>query len=79
MIADLFAVYMDNLVAFYGAIFGGGIFKLAFIAFVMWWFFCRRRGRCGCGHCGCWCGSCRCDQVRMNGKDEEKTTSSSES
>jgi len=70
MIADLFAVYMESLTAFYRGIFGGGIFKLAFFAFVMWWIFCRGRGSCCCRHCGCWCGSCRCDRVRMNGDDD---------
>jgi hypothetical protein len=72
MIVDLFTVYMESLTAFYRGIFGGGLFQMLFIGFIIWWFLCRKGGRCSCPHCGCWFGNCRCDEVRINDEPSKK-------
>ncbi len=70
MIGDLLVWYTESFVAFWRGMFGGGVFQLVLIGFLIWWFFCRRRHGCCCPHCGCWCGRCRCEEVRLD--DDEK-------
>ncbi len=70
MIADALALYFNVLVAFWSGMARGGGLQLLLIGLALWWFFCcRGRWRCGCGHCGCWCGRCRCDEVRVEKDD----------
>ena len=68
---ELISMYMNGFTAFWGGIFGGGIFRLVLVGFLFWWFFCKRGNRCCCSHCGCWCGRCHCDEVRMEHADAE--------
>ena len=70
MISEVFALYLESLVALWQGLARGGSLQLILIALAIWWFFCRdgRRCCCSCRCCGCRCGRCNCD----TGDDEEK-------
>ena len=71
MLGELLSMYMSGFTAFWRVAFGGGLFQIVLIGFLIWWFFCRREGRCCCDHCGCWCGRCQCAEVRIEHAEAE--------
>jgi len=71
MIGELISWYMTGFTAFWRGAFGGGLFQMVLIGCLIWWFFCKKGGRCRCGHCGCWCGRCQCDEVRIEHEEAE--------
>ena len=79
MLGELLSMYVNGFTAFWSVALGGGLFRLVLIGFLIWWFFCRREGRCCCDHCGCFCGrlsvlrgSHRARGGRAGGEEEEE-------